>query len=89
MKRQIAIRKSLGDITTAIKLLNEFLKLFMADKEAWAELADLYISQNMLGEKKKKTFSQKAKSHKISPPTKKKSLRYTLGLKMPPFATKN
>lgn len=47
MKRQICIRKSLGDINTTIKLLNEYLKIFMADSEAWQELADLYISQQM------------------------------------------
>jgi len=47
MKRQIAIRKVLGDRTTAIKLLNEYLKIFMGDTDAWQELADLYLDQQM------------------------------------------
>eukprot|EP01114_Cavostelium_apophysatum_P013293 TRINITY_DN3183_c0_g1_i1.p1 TRINITY_DN3183_c0_g1~~TRINITY_DN3183_c0_g1_i1.p1 ORF type:complete len:315 (-),score=62.03 TRINITY_DN3183_c0_g1_i1:96-1040(-) len=47
MKRQIAIRKGLGDVPAAIKLLNEYLKLFMADTDAWHELSELYISQQM------------------------------------------
>lgn len=47
MKRQICIRKAMGDITGAIKLLNEYLKLCMADTEAWLELADLYLDQQM------------------------------------------
>jgi len=47
MKRQIAIRKARGDISTAIRLLNDYLKLFMADVEAWLELAELYIDQQL------------------------------------------
>jgi len=47
MKRQISIRKELGDYTTAIKMLTDYLKIFMGDKDAWAELSDLYISQNL------------------------------------------
>jgi len=45
MKRQICIRKAMGEWSTAIKLLNEYLKIFMADTEAWQELADLYLDQ--------------------------------------------
>lgn len=30
----------------AVKLLNEYLKLFMADADAWMELADLHIELN-------------------------------------------
>jgi len=47
MKRQIAIRKAIGDNTLAIKLLNEYLKIFMADTDAWQELAELYLEQQM------------------------------------------
>ncbi len=47
MKRQICIRKSTGDMLSAIKLLNEYLKIFMGDADAWKELAELYIDQVM------------------------------------------
>jgi len=47
MKRQISIRRSLGDTSSAIKLLNEFLKIFVADTDAWSELADLYLELNL------------------------------------------
>ena len=47
MKRQICIRKAVGDVVTAIKLLNDYLKIFMADVDAWQELGDLYIEQQM------------------------------------------
>eukprot|EP01116_Phalansterium_solitarium_P021770 TRINITY_DN6916_c0_g1_i1.p2 TRINITY_DN6916_c0_g1~~TRINITY_DN6916_c0_g1_i1.p2 ORF type:complete len:295 (+),score=37.95 TRINITY_DN6916_c0_g1_i1:84-968(+) len=45
MKRQIAIRKAVGDLPAAVKALNEYLKIFMADSDAWQELAELYIEQ--------------------------------------------
>ena len=44
-KRQIAILKAKGRIPEAIQKLNEFLKEFMTDYEAWTELCDLYLSQ--------------------------------------------
>ena len=47
MKRQISIRRALGDSINAIKLLNEYLAIFMADQEAWQELADLYLDQQL------------------------------------------
>jgi len=47
MKRQICIRKAMGDTVTTIKILNEYLKIFMADTDAWHELAELYVSQQM------------------------------------------
>jgi hypothetical protein len=47
MKRQICIRKAMGDWATAVKLLNEYLKIFMADTEAWQELAEIYLEQQM------------------------------------------
>lgn len=45
MKRQIAIRKSLGDFPACTKLLNEYLKLFAGDTDAWHELGDILLSQ--------------------------------------------
>nr|CAG4650445.1 EOG090X0CGE [Sida crystallina] len=44
-KRKVAIFKSQGKIVEAIKELTDYLKIFMADQEAWMELGDLYISQ--------------------------------------------
>jgi tetratricopeptide (TPR) repeat protein len=55
MKRQITIRKALGDIAAATKLLVEYLKIYLADSDAWAELADLYLAQNMYGRVKRKS----------------------------------
>ena len=37
----------MGEYTSAIKLLNEFLKIFMVDQEAWQELANLYLHLDM------------------------------------------
>lgn len=47
MKRKIAIKKASGDFKGAITLLNEYLTVFMADAEGWAELADLYTALQM------------------------------------------
>ncbi|XP_043229154.1 ER membrane protein complex subunit 2-like [Amphibalanus amphitrite] len=44
-KRKIAILKSLGKTSEAIRELVEYLKKFMSDTEAWMELSDLYISE--------------------------------------------
>ncbi|XP_074605769.1 ER membrane protein complex subunit 2-like [Acropora palmata] len=44
-KRLIAILKAQNKIPEAVKELNEYLKKFMGDQEAWTELAELYISQ--------------------------------------------
>lgn len=44
-KRLIAILKAQNRVGEAIKELNEYLKKFMSDQEAWNELAELYISQ--------------------------------------------
>eukprot|EP01135_Chromosphaera_perkinsii_P005772 Nk52_evm15s360 gene=Nk52_evmTU15s360 len=45
MKRKIAIFKGKNDIPQAIEALCSYLKTYMADFEAWIELASLYISQ--------------------------------------------
>ncbi|XP_077990305.1 ER membrane protein complex subunit 2-like [Glandiceps talaboti] len=42
-KRKVAIHKARKNIPLAIKELNEHVKWFMTDHEAWMELADLYI----------------------------------------------
>ncbi|XP_056632288.1 ER membrane protein complex subunit 2-A-like [Diorhabda sublineata] len=44
-KRQIAILKSLGRTSDAIRELTDYLKVFMADIEAWQELSELYLSE--------------------------------------------
>ena len=44
-KRLVAILKAQNRVGEAIKELNEYLKKFMSDQEAWNELAELYISQ--------------------------------------------
>ncbi|KAK2637781.1 hypothetical protein Ddye_025576 [Dipteronia dyeriana] len=46
-KRRIAIAKAQGDISGAIELLNKYLEIFMADHDAWRELADIYVSLQM------------------------------------------
>jgi tetratricopeptide (TPR) repeat protein len=44
-KRKIAILKSQGKTSEAIKELAEYLNKFMSDQEAWSELCDLYLSE--------------------------------------------
>eukprot|EP00252_Welwitschia_mirabilis_P023942 TRINITY_DN6910_c0_g1_i2.p1 TRINITY_DN6910_c0_g1~~TRINITY_DN6910_c0_g1_i2.p1 ORF type:complete len:304 (-),score=68.09 TRINITY_DN6910_c0_g1_i2:341-1252(-) len=46
-KRQVAIAKAQGNLSGAIALLTKYLEIFMADVDAWRELADLYISLQM------------------------------------------
>jgi len=43
-KRRIALKKDDGQTSEAIKLLNEYLGVFMGDTEAWQELAELYLA---------------------------------------------
>jgi len=43
MKRKIAVIKETQP-ARAIELLNEYLSVFMADTDAWAELGDIYLS---------------------------------------------
>lgn len=45
-KRKIAILKARGQKVEAIKELNEYLKRFMSDQEAWHELCNLYLSES-------------------------------------------
>jgi len=43
-KRLVAMLKAQGKTSEAIKELNDYVKQFMSDYEAWLELADLYIA---------------------------------------------
>lgn len=45
-KRKIAILKARGQKAEAIKELNDYLKGFMSDPEAWHELCNLYLSES-------------------------------------------
>lgn len=47
-KRRVALLKSLGRLTEAVSSLIEVIDNSPTDAEAWAELADLYISQGNL-----------------------------------------
>ncbi|XP_050305553.1 ER membrane protein complex subunit 2-A-like [Anthonomus grandis grandis] len=44
-KRKVAVLKAQGRTSDAVKELTEYLKIFMADFEAWQELSELYISE--------------------------------------------
>ncbi|KAJ0381630.1 hypothetical protein COL26b_000308 [Colletotrichum chrysophilum] len=46
-KRRVALLKSTGKISEAISALNSLLDFSPTDAEAWAELADLYLSQGL------------------------------------------
>ncbi|CZS89678.1 related to kinetoplast-associated protein KAP [Rhynchosporium agropyri] len=46
-KRRIALLKSLDKIPEAVVALNQFLGSSPTDAEAWAELAELYVSQGL------------------------------------------
>ncbi|XP_038890191.1 ER membrane protein complex subunit 2 [Benincasa hispida] len=46
-KRRVALAKAQGNIAGAIEGLNKYLETFMADHDAWRELAELYISLQM------------------------------------------
>ncbi|KAL0481351.1 ER membrane protein complex subunit 2 [Acrasis kona] len=44
LKRKVAIAKARGETEDAVRYLNQYLAVYMADPEAYAELADLYLS---------------------------------------------
>ncbi|KAI8045418.1 ER membrane protein complex subunit 2 [Drosophila gunungcola] len=48
-KRKIAILKARGRRLDAIKELNEYLKKFMSDQEAWHELCTMYMAEGEFG----------------------------------------
>lgn len=43
-KRRVAIAKGQGNLSGAVEALKQYIEIFMADHEAWRELAELYIS---------------------------------------------
>lgn len=45
--RRVAMAKARGDILGAIDYLNKYLEIFMADHDAWRELAEIYVSLQM------------------------------------------
>ncbi|KAJ0611773.1 putative ER membrane protein complex subunit 2 [Helianthus annuus] len=45
--RRVAMAKARGDILGAIDWLNKYLEIFMADHDAWRELAEIYVSLQM------------------------------------------
>ncbi|PON87116.1 N-terminal acetyltransferase A, auxiliary subunit [Trema orientale] len=47
LKRKVAIAKAQGDISGAIDCLNKYLETFMADHDAWRDLAEIYVSLQM------------------------------------------
>ncbi|CDP08539.1 unnamed protein product [Coffea canephora] len=46
-KRRAAMAKAQGNIPLAIESLNKYLEIFMADQDAWRELAEIYVSLQM------------------------------------------
>ncbi|XP_004302029.1 PREDICTED: ER membrane protein complex subunit 2 [Fragaria vesca subsp. vesca] len=46
-KRRVAMAKAQGDTSGAIEWLNKYLEIFMADNDAWRELAEIYVSLQM------------------------------------------
>ncbi|XP_042458968.1 ER membrane protein complex subunit 2-A-like [Zingiber officinale] len=46
-KRMVAIAKARGDMKVAVDFLNKYLDIFMADHDAWRELAEIYVSLQM------------------------------------------
>jgi len=47
MKRKICLLIEKGKTSEAITSLTEYLQVFMADLDAWAELADIYLKEQM------------------------------------------
>ncbi|KAF2287815.1 hypothetical protein GH714_002816 [Hevea brasiliensis] len=46
-KRRVALAKAQGKVSEAIEFLNKYLEIFMADSDAWRELAEIYVSLQM------------------------------------------
>jgi len=47
LKRKIAICKTRGDLVAAAQALNVYLETFMMDRDAWEELAEIYLKLQM------------------------------------------
>lgn len=43
LKRQVALEKTKGNTAAAIDALRKYIDIFQTDREAWEELADLYL----------------------------------------------
>lgn len=43
-KRRISMAKAQGNVSVAVERLNKYLDIFMADHDAWRELAEIYVS---------------------------------------------
>ncbi|XXG65255.1 hypothetical protein AAC387_Pa05g3005 [Persea americana] len=41
-KRKVAMAQAQGNVSSAIECLNKYLEIFMADHDAWRELAEMY-----------------------------------------------
>lgn len=46
-KRRAAMAKAQGNLSGAIECINKYLETFMADHDAWRELAEIYVSLQM------------------------------------------
>ncbi|TWU77523.1 hypothetical protein ED733_007342 [Metarhizium rileyi] len=46
-KRRVALLRSMGKLPEAVTALNSLLDICPTDPEAWAELADMYVSQGL------------------------------------------
>lgn len=46
-KRKVAMAKAQGNTSVAVEYLNKYLDTFMADHDAWRELAETYVSLQM------------------------------------------
>ncbi|XP_065852984.1 uncharacterized protein [Euphorbia lathyris] len=46
-KRRVAVVKAQGNLSAAVDLINKYLEIFMADSDAWRELAEIYVSLQM------------------------------------------
>jgi tetratricopeptide (TPR) repeat protein len=53
LKRTVAVQKTIGSTQAAIETLRSYLNVYANDREAWEELADLYLS---LGQYKQALF---------------------------------
>ncbi|KAJ8641683.1 hypothetical protein MRB53_018377 [Persea americana] len=46
-KRKVAMAQAQGNVSSAIECLNKYLEIFMADHDAWRELAEMYVTLQM------------------------------------------
>ncbi|KAL8148342.1 hypothetical protein AgCh_005641 [Apium graveolens] len=47
LKRRVAMTRAQGNTSGAIEKLDQYLEIFMADHDAWRELAEIYVSLQM------------------------------------------